>query len=204
MNTVSFLITSFIIILIPGTGVTYTISTGIIKGKKASIFAALGCTIGIIPHLCLSIVLSSYIMKMNNTTFFILKLIGSVYLLYLGIGIMTSKTSFEITDSESSLKASKIIRSGIFINLLNPKLTLFFFSFLPQYAKSTGKYYITECLFYGLVFMIITLLVFIGYGLLAGLTNKFFKDSPKNVCILQKIFGIIFIIFAIKLAFSSI
>ncbi|WP_297430255.1 LysE family translocator [Clostridium sp.] len=204
MNTVSFLITSFIIILIPGTGVTYTISTGITKGKKSSIFAALGCTMGIIPHLCISIALSSFIMKMNNNAFFILKLIGAIYLLYIGIGMIISKTSFEAANSKSEEKVSTIIRSGILINLLNPKLTLFFFSFLPQYAKSTRDNYITECLFYGSAFMILTLLVFMGYGLLAGLTNKFFINSPKRISILQKIFGIVFIIFAIQLALSPI
>lgn len=204
MNTFSFLITSFIIILIPGTGVTYTISTGITKGKRASIFAALGCTMGIIPHLCASIALSSFIMKINNNTFFILKLIGAIYLLYLGIGMIKSKTSFELANSETNEKAGTIIRSGILINLLNPKLTLFFFSFLPQYAKSTNHNYMTECLLYGSAFMFITLLVFIGYGLLAGITNKFFINSPQKLSLLQKIFGIIFIIFAIQLAFTSI
>ncbi|OBR96807.1 homoserine/homoserine lactone efflux protein [Clostridium ragsdalei P11] len=204
MNTFSFLITSFIIILIPGTGVTYTISTGIIKGKRASIFAALGCTMGIIPHLCVSIALSSFLMKMNNKAFLVLKLIGAIYLLYLGIGMIRSKTSFELTNSKSENKVSTIIRSGILINLLNPKLTLFFFSFLPQYAKSTSNNYMAECLLYGFAFMILTLLVFIGYGLLAGVTNKFFINSPKRISLLQKIFGIIFIVFAIQLAFSSI
>jgi threonine/homoserine/homoserine lactone efflux protein len=204
MNTFSFLITSFIIILIPGTGVTYTISTGIIKGKRASIFAALGCTMGIIPHLCVSIALSSFLMKMNNKAFLVLKLIGAIYLLYLGIGMIRSKTSFELTNSKSENKVSTIIRSGILINVLNPKLTLFFFSFLPQYAKSTSNNYMAECLFYGFAFMILTLLVFIGYGLLAGVTNKFFINSPKRISLLQKIFGIIFIVFAIQLAFSSI
>ncbi len=204
MNTFSFLITSFIIILIPGTGVTYTISTGIIKGKRASIFAALGCTMGIIPHLCVSIALSSFLMKMNNKAFLVLKLIGAIYLLYLGIGMIRSKTSFELTNSKSENKVSTIIRSGILINVLNPKLTLFFFSFLPQYAKSTSNNYMAECLFYGFAFMILTLLVFIGYGLLAGVTNKFFINSPKRISLLQKIFGIIFIVFAIQLAFSWI
>ena len=204
MNTFSFLITSFIIILIPGTGVTYTISTGITKGKRASIFAALGCTMGIIPHLCVSIVLSSFLMNMNNKTFLILKLIGAIYLLYLGISMIRSKTSFELANSKSEEKASTIIPSGILINLLNPKLTLFFFSFLPQYAKSTTSNYMTECLLYGFAFMILTLLVFVGYGLLAGITNKFFINSPKRISLLQKTFGIIFIVFAIQLAFSSI
>lgn len=202
MNTFSFLITSFIIILIPGMGVIYTISTGITKGKRASIFAALGCTMGIIPHLCVSIALSSFLMKMNNKAFLFLKLIGAIYLLYLGIGMIISIPNFELANSKSEDKVSTIIRSGILINLLNPKLTLFFFSFLPQYAKSAINNYMAECLLYGFAFMILTLLVFIGYGLLAGITNKFFTNCPERISLLQKIFGIIFIVFAHQLAFN--
>ncbi|WP_459479998.1 LysE family translocator [Clostridium saccharoperbutylacetonicum] len=204
MNTISFFITSFIIILIPGTGVTYTISTGITKGKKDSIFAALGCTLGIGPHLCLSIALSSFLMNMSHNAFFIIKIIGAIYLLYLGIGMIKSKTNFELENNKLGNNAGKLIRRGIFINLLNPKLTLFFFSFLPQYAKSTSDNYLTECLFYGVLFMLITFLVFIGYGLLAGMTNKFFVNSPKRISLIQNVFGAIFMILAVQLSFSSI
>ncbi len=204
MNTLSFFITSFIIILIPGTGVTYTISTGITRGKRDSIFAALGCTMGIIPHLCVSIALSSFLMNMGNNAFFIIKIIGAIYLLCLGIGMIKSKTSFELENNKLEKKASKIILHGSLINLLNPKLTLFFFSFLPQYVKSTRDNYLTECLFYGFLFMLITLLVFIGYGLLAGMTNRFFVNSPKRISLIQNAFGVIFMVFAIQLSFSSI
>lgn len=201
MNILNFFISSFIIILIPGSGVIYTISTGMIQGKRASVFAALGCTMGILPHLCVSIVLTSYLMKMNYKAFLILKLIGSLYLIYLGINIMRSKVNFKLANKPKQ-KASSIVLSGMLINSLNPMLTFFFLSFLPQYA--TGKYYITECLLYGLTFMLLTLLVFIGYGLLAGITNQFFINSPKRISVIQKLFAIVFILFAIRLASSSI
>lgn len=204
MTTISFFITSFIIILIPGTGVMFTISTGITQGKRASLFAALGCTLGILPHLCVSIALSSFLMEMNDKAFFILKLIGALYLLYLGIGMIRSKPIVTLEKSKFEETAQTIIRSGILINLLNPKLTLFFFSFLPQYAKSASNHYIAECLLYGFAFMILTLLIFIGYGLLAGLTNKFFINSPRRIAQLQSLFGIIFIGLAVQLASSSI
>ena len=96
MNIVSFFISSLIIILIPGTGVIYTISTGITKGKKASVIAALGCTAGIMPHLCLSISLSSLILQMNSWAFNIVKIAGALYLLYLGIGMIVSKSKTKV------------------------------------------------------------------------------------------------------------
>lgn len=92
MNTYNFLITSLIIILIPGTGIAYTVSEGVSRGLRASFLAAFGCTMGIIPHLCLSIMLSSLLLNMNTKVFFIMKLFGSIYLLYLGIGMIFSKT----------------------------------------------------------------------------------------------------------------
>ena len=203
MNTISFLITSVIIILLPGTGVTYTISIGLTKGKRAGIIAALGCTIGIIPHLGASITLSSLIMKMNVVAFLIIQLIGVLYLIYLGINMIRSTSGLKLSEPKVE-KTSTIIRSAILINLLNPKLTLFFFSFLPQYAKATNHNYIAECLFYGFLFMFLSLIIFIGYGLLAGFSNMFFMNSPKRISVLEKILGMIFIIFAVQLAYSSI
>lgn len=203
MNTYTFLITSLIIILIPGTGVIYTISTGISKGKKESIFAALGCTTGIVPHLCTSIIFSSLLVKMSPEAFLILKMAGAIYLLYLGFGMLFSKTGFDFESSQTEKKSTTIIRRGILINLLNPKLTLFFFSFLPQYVSSNSQNYVIECLLYGFAFMLLTFVVFVGYGMLAGIAKKSIINSPKWINLIQKLFGIIFIAFAIELALSS-
>lgn len=202
MNTYTFFITSFIIILIPGTGVIYTISVGISKGKKASILAAFGCTAGIIPHLCISIALSSLLVKMSSSAFTIMKLLGALYLLYLGAGMMLSKTKLKLENAKLENNPVPIVWRGILINLLNPKLTLFFFSFLPQYVNSNGKNYVIESLTYGLAFMILTLIVFMGYGILAGTAKKLIISSPKRINLLQKFFGIIFVVFAVQLALS--
>jgi threonine/homoserine/homoserine lactone efflux protein len=204
MNIYSFLITSLIIILIPGTGVIFTLSIGITKGKNASILAALGCTIGIIPHLCASVVLSSLLAKMSNEAFVILKLMGALYLLYLGFGMILSKTKLEFSNIQMAAKPTAIIRHSILINLLNPKLTLFFFSFLPQYISSNSKHYSIEYLLYGFAFMLLTFVVFVGYGVLAGSAKTLFISSPKRLSLIQKIFGFLFVVFAIQLTLSSL
>lgn len=204
MNTYTFIFTSLIIILIPGTGVIYTISTGITKGKKASIIAAIGCTAGIIPHLIVSIGLSSLLLKMSEQAFFVLKLAGALYLLYLGIGMLLSKTKLDFSKTINQDKATAIIRSGILINLLNPKLTLFFFSFLPQYISSNSQSYIKESILLGIAFMIMTFLVFVIYGILAGSMKGLITKSTKRLQRIQQLFGIIFIAFAINLATSSL
>lgn len=203
MNTYTFLITSLIIILIPGTGVIYTVSLGITEGRKKSVFAALGCTAGIIPHLCISIALSSLLMRMNHTIFSVIKYMGVLYLIYLGLGMIFSKEKVQLSEMQTETHALAIIRRGILINLLNPKLTLFFFSFLPQYISSDSTYYMTESALLGILFMVLTFIAFVGYGVLAGTAKKWLYKSPKQMSFLQKCFGCIFIIFAIKLAVET-
>lgn len=208
MNAVSFFITSLIIVLIPGTGVIYTISTGLLEGRKKSVFAALGCTAGIIPHLCLSMLMSTFLIHMNNLVYTIIRYAGVWYLLYLGVGMFMSKGNLNIENDISNKKnnydskSGMIIRRGILINLLNPKLTLFFLSFLPQYLSKMDENYIIRCMLLGLAFMALTLVVFILYGLLAGAAQSLFINSPRRVRILQKCFGIIFIGFALKVVLN--
>jgi len=200
MNTYTFLITSLIIILMPGTGVIYTISVGITEGRRKSIFAALGCTAGIISHLCISIALSSLIMQMSNTVLTPIKYIGVLYLIYMGIGMIRSKQNVQFSEEQTESRATHIARRGILINLLNPQLTLFFFSFLPQYVGSDGGSYTAKCSLLELLFMVLTLIVLVGYGLLAGTAKELICQSPRRISILQKCFGGVFIAFALKLA----
>jgi len=204
MNLYTFILSSIIIILIPGTGVIYTVSTGLAKGKKASVIAALGCTAGIVPHLCVSILLSSLILEFGNHIFPVMKAIGTLYLIYLGLGMVLDKTQVNFEKGESDDSVLATIRHGVLINLLNPKLTLFFFSFLPQYVSKYDSNYILYSLLYGLMFMLLTLIVFVSYGVFAGTMREFVIRSPKILNGVQKVFGAMFIIFAIKLALSSL
>lgn len=199
MNSLYFIITSFIIIIIPGTGVIYTISTGITQGRKSSFYAATGCTLGIIPHLCLSIFLSSFLYKMSTTTFSILKIIGAVYLIYLGICLFISKPILDLPDKSCEKRPFKILQRAILINLLNPKLSLFFFAFLPQYISETNDSYLLQSCLYGFSFMLLTWFVFIAYGIFASTLKVHINKSIKKQVLLQRIFGLIFIIFAVQL-----
>lgn len=203
MSFGAFLITSFIIILMPGTGVVYTISTGIMNGRQKSIIAALGCTLGIVPHLCLSIALTSMLMQLNSTVFTVMKYAGAAYLIYMGIGMIRFKDGIQLEDADATENARSIIRKGILINLLNPKLTLFFFSFLPQYVRETDGQFVIQSAVLGVAFMIMTFVVFAIYGLLAGMAGSWLVKSQKRVSVLQKIFGTVFIGFALKLALEN-
>lgn len=203
MSFGAFLITSFIIILMPGTGVVYTISTGIMNGRHKSIVAAFGCTLGIVPHLCVSIALTSMLMQMNNTVFTILRYAGAAYLIYMGVGMILSKDSIRFEEETKTEGALSIVRRGILINLLNPKLTLFFFSFLPQYVRGTEGRFVIQSAVLGIAFMILTFVVFAIYGLLAGTARGWLTKSEKRISALQKLFGTVFVGFALKLALEN-
>ena len=157
----------------------------------------------IIPHLCLSIALSSLLLQMGNRAFSVVKIAGALYLLYLGIGMIARKSKLNFVCSQDELRTLAIVRQGILINLLNPKLTIFFFSFLPQYISTSNKNYFSQCLMLGLAFMLLTLIVFIGYGTLAGSAKKLIEKSPRTTSNLQKGFGFIFLISAIQLGFHK-
>ena len=203
MSFGAFLITSLIIILMPGTGVVYTISTGIMNGRHKSIIAAFGCTLGIVPHLCVSISLTSMLMQMNNTVFMIMRYVGAAYLIYMGVGMILSKDRIQFQEETETEGALTIIRRGILINLLNPKLTLFFFSFLPQYVRGTEGAFVIQSVVLGIAFMIMTFVVFAIYGLLSGTARGWISGSEKRISVLQRIFGTVFIGFALKLALEN-
>jgi len=203
MISYGFILTSLIVVLIPGTGVIYTVSTGIIGSKKDSIAAAVGCTAGIIPHLVASIVGLSAIFHTSAFFFSVIKMIGVVYLLYLGVGMIRNKGGFTINERTKEESKLKIISKGILINLLNPKLSLFFFSFLPQFITNNVNGYLYQMIILSVFFMGLTLLVFIMYGVLANYFKSLIAASPNMTRRIQQLFGIVFIGLAAKLALSD-
>ncbi len=135
MITVEFLITSLVVILIPGTGVVFTVSTGLIQGRRASVFAALGCTAGIVPHLLATVLGLAALMHTSAIAFQVLKYAGVIYLLYLAYATWKDKSAFAVEVTTSRSTAIGIIIKAILLNILNPKLTIFFLAFLPQFIK---------------------------------------------------------------------
>ncbi|QTL97581.1 LysE family transporter [Iocasia frigidifontis] len=203
MISYGFILTSLIVILIPGTGVIYTVSIGIMGSKRDSIAAAIGCTVGIVPHLIASIVGLSAIFHMSALVFQTIKIVGVVYLLYLGWGMIKNKDGLVINEDSKEKSTLKIIVKAILINLLNPKLTLFFFSFLPQFILNKNLGYIYQMIILSIVFMGLTLIVFILYGILANYFKSLIVTSPKLTLRIQQLFGLVFIGLAIKLVLSD-
>ncbi|MEM8665447.1 MAG: LysE family translocator, partial [Pseudomonadota bacterium] len=128
--SLEFWITSLIVVLMPGTGVIYTLAVGLGGGWRASVYAATGCTFGIVPHIVASIVGLAALLHASAVAFEVVRILGVLYLLYMAISILRSGGTLEV-GTERGQTAIAIIRRGFLLNILNPKLSLFFLAFLP-------------------------------------------------------------------------
>ncbi len=198
-----FLLASLIVVLIPGTGVVYTITTGLTLKWRASIAAAIGCTLGIVPHILASILGLSALLNMSAQIFTGLKLAGAIYLLYLAWNMWHEAGTLEINQKSTEMSVTKIIIKAIAINLLNPKLTIFFFAFLPLFVSKNSSSPTIEMIVLSAVFMVITLIVFAIYGILASGISVYLMNSSKAVKRLQQAFAVMLAGFAVKLALSK-
>ena len=203
MISTEFLMTSLVVVLIPGTGVIYTVSTGLFQGRRASIAAAVGCTAGILPHLSASILGLAAILHMSAVAFQAVKLIGAAYLLYLAWSMWreTGTLRFEAPASRKGVR--QIITRGVLINILNPKLSIFFLAFLPLFVSPQAAAPTLQMLLLSAVFMAMTLVIFILYGLLAGTVRRQVAASPRAVAWLQRSFAAVFAALGVKLALTE-
>ncbi|MET0110492.1 MAG: LysE family translocator [Candidatus Thiodiazotropha sp.] len=200
MFVTEFLITSLIVVIIPGTGVLYTVSTGLTKGWRASIFAALGCTLGIVPHLLASVFGLAAILYASALAFQVFKFLGVCYLVYLAWSMWNESGAIHFNSKPDTDSYGKIAMQAILINILNPKLSIFFLAFLPQFVPSGASSPISYMLASSAIFMAMTLVVFVGYGVLANQVRQYVSRSPGMVQGVQKVFSGLFLAMGVKLA----
>src|SRR5687767_10012754 len=203
MITPEFLLASLVVVLIPGTGVVYTITTGLTLKWRASLAAAIGCTLGIVPHILASILGLSALLNMSAQVFSVLRWAGALYLLYLAWNMWREAGTLEIDKKSTETSFKNIILKAIAINLLNPKLTIFFFAFLPLFVSKDSSSPTLEMVMLSAVFMGITLIVFALYGILASGISAYLVNSSKAVKRLQQGFAVILAGFAVQLGLSE-
>ena len=200
MISIEFLLTSLVIILIPGTGIIYTVSNGLFLGKKESVAAAMGCTAGIIPHLLASILGLSAILHMSAFTFQLIKYAGAAYLIYLAWLTWNETGALQFNPTEKKKNLRQIIFRGFLINILNPKLSLFFLAFLPLFISKESESPTMEMFFLSTVFMFMTLIIFILYGISSNIVSQYALKSEKTIRYIQRTFAGIFALLGVKLA----
>jgi threonine/homoserine/homoserine lactone efflux protein len=203
MITVEFLVTSLVVVLIPGTGVVFTVSTGLLRGRRASVFAAFGCTAGIVPHLLATVLGLAALMHTSAVAFQMLKFAGVAYLLYLAYATWRDKSVFAVEEAAPESTAMGLIVRAIILNVLNPKLTIFFLAFLPQFVEHGTSSPLAQLLLLSSVFMAMTFAVFVAYGLLAHAFRRAVIESPRVQSWLRRGFAITFTGLGAQLALSE-
>lgn len=198
-----FLLTSLVIVASPGTGVLITLTAGLTKGRRAAIVAALGGTLGIIPHMVAAITGLAAVLHASAVAFDVIRYAGVAYLLYMAWQTLKENGALSIDETPDSRSDFEVIRSAILVNILNPKLSIFFFAFLPQFIGTSGGTPILEMLEFSLVFMLMTFVVFVIYGIFAAAMRSHVISRPSVLTVMRRTFAAAFVGLGVKLALTE-
>ena len=199
--TLEFLVTTLVVVATPGAGVLYTVAAGISRGWRASLVAAFACTLGIVPHMIAAVTGLAAIMHASAMAFTVIKVLGVVYLLYLAWKTFRDKSVFQVAeDGPAKLSPWRVIGSGILVNTLNPKLTIFFFAFLPQFVAPGRDGAVMLMVWLSVIFMAVTLVVFSVYGVFAAAVRREVISRPRIVAWMRRSFAATYVILAGRLA----
>jgi threonine/homoserine/homoserine lactone efflux protein len=183
--------------------VIYTVSTGIVQGRKASIYAALGCTAGIVPHLLATVLGLAAVMHASALAFQLLKYAGVAYLFYVAYATWCDKSAFAVDGTMSKTSATGLVVKAFLLNILNPKLAIFFLAFLPQFVEPGAQQPLLQLLLLSAVFMAMTFAVFVVYGFVAHAFRRAVVDSVRVQNWLRYGFAAAFAGLGAKLAVSE-
>ena len=202
--SVEFLLTSLVVVLIPGTGVVYTVSSSIGGGWRRGLFAAIGCTLGIVPHMLAAMLGLSGIMQAGSAMFEVVRWAGVAYLIFMGVSMIRDAGTLPLDVGNATIgPTGPVVRRGILLNILNPKLTLFFFAFLPQFLDASPGLIDTKLIGLGGVFMLMTLAVFAVYAFASAAIRDLVLAAPVVRRWIERALGAFLLGFAARLAFTD-
>jgi threonine/homoserine/homoserine lactone efflux protein len=201
--SLDFLITSLIVVVSPGIGVLYTLAAGLSRGSRASVVAAFGCTLGIVPHMAAAVMGLAAILHTSALAFQVLKYLGVAYLLYMAWMTLKERGALKVEKELSARSAAQVIVHAILINLLNPKLSIFFFAFLPQFVSVNEPRPVGRMVVLSAVFMLMTFVVFVGYGLFAAAIRNHVISRPQVLTWMRRTFAGAFAALGVKLALTD-
>jgi threonine/homoserine/homoserine lactone efflux protein len=200
---IDFLVTSLIVVVSPGTGVLYTLAAGLSRGARASVVAAFGCTLGIVPHMAAAIMGLAALLHASALAFQTLKYLGVAYLLYMAWNTLRERGPLRVETQVETRSAWQVIVSAILINILNPKLSIFFFAFLPQFVSANEPHPLPRMLELSGAFMLLTFAVFVLYGLFAAAVRSHVISRPRVLMWMRRAFAGAFVVLGAKLALAD-
>ncbi len=198
--SVAFLLTTLVVVATPGTGAVFTIAAGLSRGGRASLVAAFGCTLGIVPHMVAAITGLAALLNASALAFQTLKYVGVAYLLYMAWTTFRERGALVVEDDSTPRSSRQVIVSAVLVNILNPKLTIFFFAFLPQFVATDESGALPRMLGLSAVFMLVTFVVFVLYGLFAAAVRTHVIARPRVVTWMRRVFAGSFAALAVRLA----
>jgi threonine/homoserine/homoserine lactone efflux protein len=200
---IEFLITSFIVVVSPGTGVLFTLAAGLSRGSRASVVAAFGCTLGIVPHMAAAILGLAALLHTSALAFQIFKYLGVAYLMYMAWSTLRERGALKIEKEVDARSALQVTVTAILVNLLNPKLSIFFLAFLPQFVSADEAHPLARMLTLSAAFMLMTFVVFVGYGLFAAAIRDHVISRPRILTWMRRTFAGAFAALGLKLALAD-
>ena len=198
--SIEFLITTLIVVASPGTGALFTIGAGLSRGGRAGILAAFACTLGIVPHLVAALTGLAALLHTSALAFEIVKYAGVAYLLYMAWGTLREHGALKIEERPDARSAVQVITDGVLINLLNPKLSIFFVAFLPQFIAVGEMHVLARMLELSGIFMLATFIIFSVYGLCAAAMRDRIVSSPRVMTWMRRTFAAAFVALGARLA----
>ncbi|CAM5715563.1 LysE family translocator OS=Streptomyces alboniger OX=132473 GN=CP975_12375 PE=4 SV=1 [Streptomyces alboniger] len=202
-SSIAFLLTTLVVVVTPGTGLVYTLAAGLSRGRRASAVAAFGCTLAIVPHVLATVTGLAAVLHASATAFQILKYAGVVYLLYMAWAMVRDKRAIDLDQSTEPSGSGAVIVRAVLINVLNPKVTIFFLAFLPQFVSPEEPYAMGRMLMLGGVFMLVTFVVFLAFGQLAASVRSHVISRPRVMTWLRRSFAGTFVVLGAKLAYGG-
>jgi len=174
-----FILASIVLIVTPGPDIIYVLTRGIADGKQSGAMSAIGVTTGILIHTMAAALGLAVLLKTSTYAFWALKVVGGIYLMYLGYQVIKNKQALEITGLQKSLDMKKCFLQGFLSNVLNPKVALFFVAFLPQFANKDSANQSLDMIIFGLIFALMTIIFLMILGLFAGNIGIWLKQRKK-------------------------
>ncbi len=198
-----FLVTALVVVLMPGTGVVYTLAVSIGQGFRAGVVAALGCTLGILPHIAASILGLAAVLHASALAFQMLKIAGVLYLLWMAWSTWSGRGVLTVSGRSGKASIPRLVADGVFLNLLNPKLSVFFLAFLPQFVPADAPGAIGQLSILSVAFMIMTFVAFAIYCAFAASLRDRVLGRPGVMVWLRGTFAASFTILSLRLALES-
>lgn len=202
MITAQFLLTALVVVLVPGTGVVYTLALSLGQGRRAAFWAAVGCTVGIVPHLLAATLGLAAVLHTSAVLFNVVKFAGVAYLIWLAYGALRAGGALAVDPTRTAEAGLRIAKRGALINILHPKLSIFFLALLPPFLSGVPATATAEMVLLGAVFMAMTFGVFCLYGLFAASVRDWLLASESAMAWMNRTFAAVFGALAVKLAFE--